>query len=84
MDVLAKKTIDQDKGTITEDTTHGNEARKTLFTRQANTLVFDVEDEAKTFSGTVSFEKNDWAVSNATYNIEIFGQYPGTITGTGT
>jgi len=84
VDVLAKKTIDSIAGTIVEDTLHGDEARKTFFTLQPGTLIFDVTDEENSFSGTVTFESDDWAKSNLTYNLELFGDYPGTLTGTGT
>ena len=84
VDVLAKKTIDSAIGTIIEDTQHGSEIRRTVFTQQPGTLIFDVMDEENTFSGTVTFESDDWAMSNVTYDLEIYGDYPGTLTGTGT
>ncbi len=31
----------------------------------------------------MTFEADDWATSDVTYDLEIFGQYPGTITGSG-
>lgn len=83
VDVLAQRTIDSVAGTIVEDTFHGDEVRKTFFTLQPGTLIFNVTDEENTFSGTVEFESDDWVSSNVTYDLETFGDYPGTITGTG-
>ncbi len=83
VDVLAKKTIDSAAGTIVEYTLHGDEFRTTFFTQRPGTLIFDVTDEENTFSGTMTYEADDWATSDVTYDLEIFGQYPGTITGSG-
>jgi len=83
VDVLAKRTMDFAAGSIVEDTLHGDELRKTFFTQQPGTLIFDVTDEEGTFSGTVVFETEDWAGSNVTYDFELFGDFPGTLTGTG-
>jgi len=83
VDVLAQRTIDSAAGTIVEDTFHGDEPRTTIFTLQPGTLIFDVTDEDNTFAGTITFESDDWVGSNVTYDLEIFGDYPGSITGTG-
>jgi len=83
VDVLAEKIIDSAAGTIVEYTLHGDEVRTTFFTLQPGTRIFDVTDEENTFSGTMTFETDDWATSDVTYDLEIFGQYPGTMTGSG-
>jgi len=77
VDVLAQRTIDSVAGTIVEHTVHGDEIRRTFFTLQPGTSTFDVTDEENSFSGTVAFESDDWVSSNVTYDLEVFGDYPG-------
>ena len=83
VEVLVKRTITYAAGTIVEETLHGAEPRRTLFTLRPGTLIFNVSDEANTFTGTVSFASGDWLSSDVTYNITLTGQYPGSLTGTG-
>ena len=82
-DVVARRTINQVDNTIVEDTWHGTEQRKTLFKLRPNTLVFEVTDEANTFTGTMTFTTRDWLISDATYDITMSDEC-GSITGIGT
>ncbi len=69
---------------IVEDTWHGGEHFRSVFIRRPNTLVFDVNDDGKVFSGTVTFAittgKGQWNRSAMTYALKMLDG-SGTVTG---
>ena len=56
-DVLVKRVVKPEAGTITEYTVHGNVARTSTFKRRASSWVFDVSDAKKSFYGQ-EFHRN--------------------------
>ena len=69
--VLAKRIIDAKKGTIVEETWHGPEARSTTLVRRPETLIFDASDAEKSFTGTLTFQSEDWVRAEVTYDIAM-------------
>jgi len=53
--VLARWVMSDGGDKLVEDAWHGAEHFRTVFTRRPGSLVYDVADDAKTFTGTVTF-----------------------------
>ena len=83
LDVLVKRTVDEANGSIVEESWHGTEARISRLTLRSGTLIFDATDDANSFSGTMTFETQDWLKGNVTYDINMTDN-SGRLTGTGT
>lgn len=70
-DVLVKRVVKPQAGTITEYTVHGNVARTSTFKRRALSWVFDVSDAKKSFEGTVTYAGKGWCLERWTYAISF-------------
>lgn len=68
---LVKRTIDEKGKTIIEDVMQDGKMFNTKLTQTDKNNVFTATDDAKSFSGTLTFEGENWKWSNWTYDIEM-------------
>jgi hypothetical protein len=79
--VLVKRHIQPNSGTITEYTWHGGHALVTTMTRRVNTGIFDAVDNPKTFTGTLTYGGPVWCLSRWQYTVNLGPK--GNLKGTG-
>lgn len=83
--VVARWVMEASGNRLVEDTWHSGEHFRSVFVRRPNTLIFDVADDGKIFSGTVTFaiapDTGQWNRSAMTYALKMLDG-SGTVTGT--
>lgn len=83
--IAARRGLDADAGTIEEYVVHPGKAYPTRLRRTEGSgegVVFAAEDEARSFSGTVTFTGPDWAWTAWAYDI-VLRDGSGSLRGTG-
>ena len=70
VEVLAIRNIDRGAGTIVEESWHDGEYHKSTFTLQKDGA-FSVEDDAKSYTGTIRFASTDWQKGEADYEMTM-------------
>lgn len=68
---LVKRTIDEKGKTIIEYVNQDGKMFNTKLTQTDKINVFTATDDAKSFSGTITFAGEDWKWNNWTYDIEM-------------
>ncbi len=84
-EIAARRTLDRRAETIDEYVVHPGRAYPTRLRRSGEDgtmVVFSAEDEARSFSGTVSFEGPEWAWTAWTYDL-LLTDGTGTLHGSG-
>lgn len=79
---VVMRTLKPSEGVIVEDVHQGNERHLTTLTRRGDSLVFDATDEAKSFTGTLTFASDPFSPGAWTYAITM-ADGSGTIEGQG-
>lgn len=81
-EVLIRRTLSPSDNKIVEETWYDKEAGVTTLLRRPDSNVFDVGDNAQSFSGTVTFSGPDWAWTSWEYAVSM-SDGSGRLVGTG-